>query len=87
MSPGERLLCWPPKSGQAGLRRGWLGEEAEKGLLGWGVREEWVGSCPALPASLTQCHAVEGDASQRHAGEEPEGTVDGEVGSEGGAGS
>lgn len=55
----------------------------------WGrvVSEEWVGTRPALLASLTQRHAVEGDASQRHAREEPEGTVDGEAGSEGCAGS
>lgn len=46
-----------------------------------------VGARPALPAPLTQCYAVEDDASYRHAREEPEGTVDGEVGSEGSTGS
>lgn len=79
------MLAAPKRAGRT--RRGWQGEEAGKGLLGWGVREEWVGTRPALLASLTQCHAVEGDASQRHAGEEPEGAVDGEVGSKGRTGS
>lgn len=87
MSPGKKAVMLAGRAGQAECRRGGLGEEAGKGLQGWVVGREWVGACPALPASLTQCHAVEGNASQRHAREEPEGAVDGEVGSKGGAGS
>lgn len=87
MSQGKKAVRLAAQTRAGGTQVGLAGRGSRKEAAGLGVREEWVGARPALPASLTQCHAVESDASQRHAGEEPEGTVDGEVGSEGCAGS
>lgn len=51
------------------------------GRVGRGMRLEGIWTEGNGPGRiLTQCHAVEGDASHRHAREEPEGTVETKLG-------